>query len=217
MEVKGCIFDLDGTLLDSMHVWKDFAASYLASKHIVTKEALDEVFASYRMEEAIAYLHEHYLSEISLKQVHQEILEALAQRYQKMKLKQGVKECILHLYEKGIPLSILSANETSICKAAMQAHGLLECFTYIISCEDIHTSKREGACFQYVMDLMDVQAKNCIVVEDAVHAIKGAKQTGCMVVGMKEESQRKDEKEIIKYSDAYIKDMRELEEIVCKK
>ena len=51
--IKGCIFDLDGTLLDSMHVWDDFAFSYLISKGIQTNENLDEVFSTLRMEEAV--------------------------------------------------------------------------------------------------------------------------------------------------------------------
>ena len=92
--IKGCIFDLDGTLLDSMHVWDDFAFTYLKHKGIHTEENLDEVFSTLRMEEAITYLQKHYVPQDSIETVKEEVYALLKKRYTNMKLKLGVKECI---------------------------------------------------------------------------------------------------------------------------
>lgn len=217
MTYKGCIFDLDGTLLDSMHVWDDFALSYLHEKGIEPKESLDELFATLRMEEAIAYLHSHIVKEESIEDIEAKIYDLLVKRYEEVTLKPGVKECINHLYDRGIQMSVLSANHPIVCKTALARHGLLDRFSMILSCEDIHRSKTDPACYRYASDKMRLKTEECIVVEDALHAIQGAKKAGFYVVGVREESQRKDWEEIKRSADRVITDMEELEEIICRK
>ena len=210
---KGCIFDLDGTLLDSMHVWDDFAYRYLQRNGISTTEALDQVFASCRMEEAIHYLHVHYVKK-SEEEIAKEIYELLCERYRDMPLKSGVKECILHLREKGISMGVLSANHVSVCEAALDKHGIKDCFQDIISCEQLHLSKSDPQCFLQACEQMGWKIQDTIVIEDALHAIQGAKKAGAFVVAVKENSQRKDEEEIRRIADVWIEDMTELEEIM---
>lgn len=215
--IKGCIFDLDGTLLDSMHVWDDFAFTYLKHKGITTEENLDEIFSTLRMEEAITYLQKHYVPQESIETVRDEVYALLKKRYINMELKPGVKDCIHTLSKLPLCLCVLSANHRDVCKTALKKHGLLDQFTYILSCEDIHLSKDDPACFDYACEKMKVKPTECIVIEDAYHAIQGAKQAGCYVVAVKEKSQIKDEEEIKKTADAYIEDMQELEDILCRK
>ena len=64
---------------------------------------------------------------------------------------------------------------------------------------------------------MQLKPAECIVIEDALHAVSGAKKAGCYVVAVKEKSQQKDEEKIRSMADAYIEDMQELEEILCRK
>lgn len=215
--IKGCIFDLDGTLLDSMHVWDDFAFSYLISKGIQTNENLDEVFSTLRMEEAVAYLQKHYVQKESLETVHDEVYALLKKRYIHMELKPGVKECIQKLFTMPVTLCVLSANHKEVCETALKKHELSNKFSYILSCEDIHLSKDDPACFYYACEKMQLKPAECIVIEDALHAVSGAKKAGCYVVAVKEKSQQKDEEKIRRMADAYIEDMQELEEVLCRK
>lgn len=215
--IKGCIFDLDGTLLDSMHVWDDFAYSYLVSKGITTNEKLDEIFSTLRMEEAIDYLHQHYIQNESVETVCDEVYDLLKKRYTNMQLKPGVMRCIEKLSTTPITLCVLSANHKDVCETALKKHVLLNKFSYILSCEDIHLSKNQPACFLYACEKMELKPSECIVVEDAYHAMIGAKQAGCYVVAVKEKSQAKDERKIKEMADAYIEDMQELEEVICRK
>lgn len=215
--IQGCIFDLDGTLLDSMHVWDDFAYSYLIHKGITTEEKLDEVFSTLRMEEAIAYLQKHYVPNDALETIRDEVYALLKERYRDMQLKPGVTSCIEKLSTMPITLYVLSANHQDVCTTALKEHGLLDAFDDILSCEDMHLSKKDPACFYYVCEKMKLKPSDCIVIEDALHAMKGAKQAGCYVVAVKEKSQQKDEKEIREIADAYIEDMQELEDILCRK
>lgn len=217
MAYKGCIFDLDGTLLDSMHVWDDFALSYLQEKGIEPQVPLDELFATLRMEEAIAFLHEHVVKEETLENIEADIYDLLVKRYEHVALKTGVKECINSLWDHGIQMSVLSANHPVICNAALAKHELFDRFSCILSCEDIHMSKTDPACYRYASDEMKLKVEDCIVVEDALHAIQGAKKAGFYVVGVKEESQKKDWEEIERCADRVITEMKELEEIICRK
>lgn len=217
MIYKGCIFDLDGTLLDSMHVWDDFALAYLREKGILCQQPLHELFATMRMEEAAAYLHAHFLKDESIERIETELYARLMQRYEALDLKPGVKSCVDSLYDQGIRLSVFSANHSDVCKTSLAKHGLLDRFVQILSCEEIHLSKTDPDSYRFVCDQMHLRVRDCVVVEDALHAIQGAKKAGCHVVGVKEESQKSDWEDIRKQADDVIEDMRELEAIICRK
>lgn len=212
-----CIFDLDGTLLDSMHVWDKFAVQYLKGKGIYTNQALDQLFEAMRMEEAIDYLHTHYLPTLTKETISREVYELLCDCYRSMRLKPGVKECVTSLHQKGIRMGVLSANHVAVCEAALKKHGLLEFFSFIVSCEQLHLSKEDPTCFLQACEMMKMKKEHTLIIEDALHAIQGAKKAGFYVVAVKERSQNKDEKEIKQCADTYIEDMRELEEMICKR
>ena len=91
--VKGAIFDLDGTMLDSMFIWDTFGEEYLKTLGIEPRENLAETFKTFTLEQAAEYYREHYGVTLSVSEIVNEINNMVSEIYRtKVNLKPGVKE-----------------------------------------------------------------------------------------------------------------------------
>lgn len=91
--IKGVVFDLDGTLLDSLHEWEHLGTSYLKTLDVAPEECLDEILRPMSMDEAVQYLKEHYHLSMSEKKIRQGLDDLIRTCYEaKAQLKEGVRE-----------------------------------------------------------------------------------------------------------------------------
>ena len=91
--VKGAIFDLDGTILDSMFVWEAFGEEYLRTLGMKPRENLAETFKTFTLEQSAEYYREHYGVTRSVSEIVNDINNMVAEIYRsKVTLKEGVKE-----------------------------------------------------------------------------------------------------------------------------
>ena len=110
--MKGYIFDLDGTLVDSMWVWEDLAAVYLQTKGIKAEENLSKELQLMTMTDAIRYLKEKYVIQDSLAQVRTEVYAIVRRRYrQEVAAKKGARACLERLHTQGMRIGVLTACE----------------------------------------------------------------------------------------------------------
>ena len=85
-------------------------------------------------------------------------------------------------------LCILTTSERKCAEMAMERLSVLNCFRDIFDSEQIGLNKRSGAIYQWVCEHYDVAQKDTIIFEDAIYAVKAAKETDCYVYGMKDSS-----------------------------
>lgn len=199
------IFDMDGTLLDSMGMWENLGSIYLTKKGIIPPADLKEVIENKTLEEAAEYFIVKLGIEGTVKEVVQEILSLIRDKYyNELQLKPGVKKYVLSEYEKGSNMCILTTSDRELAIAAMERTGIGLCFKEIFTAETLGLSKRGPEIFLKTCELMGFEPSNTVVYEDALYAVKAAKAAGCHVGAVYDHMNRNDWDEIKKLADEVI-------------
>lgn len=201
--IYGAIFDVDGTLLDSMMIWEEAAVRYLHSLGLEPEENLSEKIMTMSMEEGADYVISHYGVDMTRKQVIDGILELIRGFYEnEVLLKPGVEQVIRLLADRAVPMIIATSSDSACVTAGLKRLGVWNYFQGILTCSDIGRGKTEPDIYLAAAEKIASAPKNTIVFEDALHAIVTAKKAGFVTVGMYD-SYNQDEEEIRKTADYY--------------
>lgn len=210
-EIKGVIFDLDGTILDSMPLWKNLASNYLLSKNIYPKEDIDEYLKSKTLEEAILYFKSNYGINDSEEEIKGYINSIISKGYSKeVKTKQGLIQLLNNFKQQNIKMCILTANDKELTKAALKNNNISGYFLDIITCAETGKSKENPQLYEDVASFLGTNKNSTIIFEDALHSIKAAKTAGFKVIGVYDESSKKDWEYIKTITDKSIYSFQEL-------
>lgn len=203
------VFDVDGTLLDSMPVWENLGERYLEQEGKEAEPHLSDVLRSMSYEQSADYLKKNYLPEKAAEQIQQEIEEMISGFYQDLiRAKPGVGAYLKRLKDKGNRLVVASSSRKQHIESAFKRLGFLEYF------EAIYTSRELGPkdSVEFYKNLacqLGVQAKELIVWEDALYAAASAKEAGCLVYAVYDELEPDGER-LRQLADRYIADFREI-------
>lgn len=211
MDFKFAIFDLDGTLIDSMWIWEK-----------VIFEFLDKYNCKYdiNIAEEIAYmtfkLSSDYLKNLyNLPQSCEEIMEewiSMSENYYKeiIKPKKGVCEYLEYLKANNIKTAIATACPKYLCEAVLKSNDLTKYFETIVYAEEVGKSKEEPDVYIEAMNRLNAKAEECMLYEDILIALNTAHGIGLKVTIVEDKTSTADRQELIENSDVYIKDFTEL-------
>lgn len=192
-EAKLYIFDMDGTLLDSMPAWANLGRNYLIREQITPPADLEQTIDPMTLEESAAYFQTLGLNK-KTDDIVEEIMSFLHNQYRlSIPAKPGMLPLLKSL--SGLPDSILCVLTTSQRDCAIQALKRLHMLSYfkdIYTSEELGLSKRTGEIYQTVCRYYDVLPANTVVLEDALYAIQSAKAAGCYVCAVPDDYSRTD-------------------------
>ena len=209
--VKGAIFDLDGTMLDSMFIWDTFGEEYLKTLGIEPRENLAETFKTFTLEQAAEYYREHYGVTYSVSKIVNEINNIVSEIYRtKVNLKPGVKEFLKMLYDNGVKMCVATVTDRHLVEVTLKRLGVIEYFSEIFTCASVGHSKEEPHIYREAQKYLGTPKKATVVFEDALYAIKTAKTDGFITVGVFDEHEE-NQKELKMMADCYIENYSEFE------
>ncbi len=210
--LRGAIWDLDGTILDSMSAWDHVGENYLRSQGIEPEPDLNQVLATMSLQQAADYFIEHY----GIKQSSDEIIKdavALVDDFYRYdaQLKPHLKEFLQHLHNDGVRMCITTAAEQSLVESALERCGILDYFSDIFTCTSVGAGKDEPLIYREALKFLGTDRSDTIVFEDSLHALTTAKNDGFFVAAVYD-SREENQEEIRKLADCRIKDFGALEE-----
>ncbi len=205
MRIRGAIFDVDGTLLDSMFIWDTIGETYLRSIGYQPKENLNETFKNMSLHQAARY----YQTEYGVTQSIDEIMDgvnAMLERYYRFEvpLKPGVAELLERLRQDGVKLCIATATDRHLVEAALDRCGILSCFGEIFTCNEVGHGKDEPDIFEAALRFLGTEKSETVVFDDSLYAIRTAKETGFPVAAVYD-SHEKEQDKVRLLADIYLK------------
>ena len=203
--IRGAIFDIDGTLLDTMGVWKDVGRQYLLAQGVTDVESgLGEKLFSMSMEESADYMRVHYLPEKTVSMIMQDIIDIMDRFYRyEAVLKPGVPELLKWLKEKGISMVLATAGDPALAEAALRRNGVWHYFQKLFGCTAEGTTKHEPDIYLKAAGHIGTPASETAVFEDVLYAAKTAKEAGFFVVGVEDVGSRGQEDDMKKTCTCY--------------
>lgn len=214
--MKAAIFDLDGTLLDSMPIWDTVDFDYLKMHGKAPHENLQEKFKTMSMQQAAAYFQSEYGIEDSLEKIMQDILALIANFYQyEVPLKAGVKELLAYLKQQKIKMSVATVNHKSMVEAALKRTGVLEYFDHILTCEELQCDKNTPLIYQKSCELLQAVPSQTYVFEDSLHAAITAKKAEFIVVGVYDMAAKAEQEDLKQVADFYIESFEDWKDKLC--
>ena len=208
--LKAAIFDLDGTLLDSMSVWRKIDIDFLAKRGLpVPKTFFDDISALSARETAEYTIGLFGMSE-SVEDLLREWHDMAIHEYtHNIRLKPFAKEYLKQLKSCGIKLATATSLSKDLTEPVLQNNAVYHLFDVLCFTDEVERGKKFPDVYLLASQRLDVPPGQCVVFEDVPQGIASAKSAGMKTVGVYDESFREHWAQIQKTADACLHDFRE--------
>ena len=211
-DFDAAIFDMDGTLLDTMRYWRYTSLEYLLAhqlpvrpedlarmewtssralvKEIAEREGFDMGSWQTMVGELEEFMNRHYLHDA--------------------KRRENVPELLEKLRGMGKPMCVATGAPRQYARNGLSRLGILKYFEFVTDCYEFGMDKSQPEYFEEVARRLGTKSERCVVFEDALYAMKPAKTAGCRVVAVEDSTARLQRDEIRAIADRYILNYSEL-------
>lgn len=215
--IRGAIFDLDGVLLDSMAIWNDLGARYLVKIGVQPEEGLNQILFSMSMEQGAEYMKKRYHLDQSPAEILTGIQDMMRDFYfYEVKTKEGAKELLTFLQEKGIPMTAATSSPREHVTRALQRNGLLDFLKRIDTTSEVGESKHSPLIYQKAAQYLGTPPEETLVFEDSLYALETAKRAGFRAIGVYDSEGETNQEGVRKTGEVYLKNLREFIEYYQK-
>ncbi len=203
--IQALLFDLDGTLVDSMWIWKEIDIEYLGRFGIPVPPDLSAAVEGKSFTETAAYFKERFALKDDIEAIKRDWNEMAWEKYtSQIPLKPGALDFLHYAKEKGLKMGIATSNSVELVKQVADVHGLHDYFSVIKTACDVKRGKPAPDIYLLAASELQVAPEHCLVFEDIVHGIQAGKAAGMKVCGVEDDYSVSQRTEKIKLCDYYI-------------
>lgn len=208
---SGAIFDIDGTVLDTMGVWKDITLNFLLNKGITpTLEEMDN-YRDMSMEETMLYTKEQFNLSESVEELKDGFEKLSREKYMyEVPAKPYVKEYMEKLKGEGVKIGVATSGYPELWQHALKRLGMLQMIDGFALTSETGVNKSNPDVYLLAAERIGVEPSKCMVFEDIISGIIGAKKGGMMATAIYDELNKSQTEEFKRLADRYIVSWKEL-------
>ena len=205
MKITGAIFDMDGTLLDSMDYWGVAAGEYLNSIGIKFTDDTNKRFLEDGIRAWYDYCKENYGLNDDFEAAKAHIYEFMNQKYHTVvKVKEGALEMLERLYNKGVKMCLATATNRPTVEMILDRLAMKKYFSSSFTCGEVGVGKREPLIYRLALESLGTDKETTYVFEDAHYALKTAHEDGFRTVCIYDKNVYVSKEEMKKLCDLYL-------------
>lgn len=208
---KAVIFDLDGTLVDSMWMWHQIDVEYLGRYGYECPPDLQRDIEGMSFTETAVYFKEHFRIPESLDQIKQAWIEMSIEKYRcEVPLKDGVREFLEYLKASGLRMGIATSNGSDMVSAVLESLDIASYFQVITTACEVAAGKPAPDIYRKVAEKLSVSPEECIVFEDVPAGILAGKAAGMTVCAVEDQYSAGMREEKTELADYFIENYHEI-------
>lgn len=203
------LFDCDGTLLDSMHIWVE-PINKIFNKYGYSFEGLEKkekgIIEALPLSGMVTYIAKNIAEDMTEEEINNYFLQIVEDGYKNHLMpKDGVLEKLKEFYDHDIEMGIASSTDSKYLKLAFKRLGIDHYFTYYNTPDLLNSKKSDAKFWQSAIDNFKIDPEEIMLFDDALYAIKAAKKSGIKTCGVRDFPYNKNEwEDIKKFSDIYL-------------
>lgn len=210
-KTKAVIFDLDGTLVDSMWMWKDIDIEFLGNYGYACPPELQKEIEGMSFSETAVYFKDRFGLKETIEEIKAVWREMSIEKYRcEVPLKPGAGEFLRHLKSQNIAAGIATSNGREMVDAVIDSLGIREYFSVIATACEVAAGKPAPDIYLNVAGRLGIAPKDCLVFEDVPAGILAGKRAGMKVCAVDDAFSRHMEEEKRRLADYFIRDYYEI-------
>lgn len=212
-DIEAVLFDLDGSLVDSMWIWREIDIAYLEKFGIPLPEGLQAQIEGMSFSETAEYFKTRFQIPDSIDQIKEDWNQMAWDKYtHQVPLKEGARAFVEYCKHTGIRLGIATSNSRQLVENVIEVHGLTGAFDCIITACDVQKGKPAPDVYLEAARKCGARPEKCLVFEDIVPGIMAGKAAGMKVCAVWDAYSAGQDEDKKKLSDYYITDYCEIME-----
>ncbi len=218
MNLKAVIFDLDGTLIDSMQLWREVDAEFLGKRGIVVPENLfeDMPHGNSFIQTADYFRNRFNLSDTT-ESIMQEWTTMVREHYSKtVPLKPGASDLLAWIKEQGLLIGLGTSNSYELAQIVLTSNGIWDYFLTAVT-GDMHLKgKPYPDIYQKAAKNLDTSPADCLVIEDTLSGVMAAKAAQMMAFAIYDADAENDREAIIRTADGHYHSFGEIQSAISQ-
>lgn len=210
-QFKAAIFDLDGTLVVSGHVWSKVDKEFLGKRGIDVPADYYKVVSTMNFQTAAVYTKERFGLNEGIDRIMQEWHNMAVHEYSNViGLVSGADRFVRRLKENGLKLALATASTKELYEPVLKRNGLYDYFDFFATTSQVERGKGYPDVYEFAAGGLGEKPADCVVFEDIIEGIRGAKAGGFSAVACLNEHYSEDWENIKKEADWAFKSYEEL-------
>ena len=207
-KIDAVIFDLDGTLVDSMWMWGSIDDEYLGAHGIKVPEDLSPLIEGMSFSDTAQYFKERFALTDSIDQIKQDWNQMAMDKYRhEVPLKSGALRLLQWLKDQGILVGIASSNSRQLIDEVLRALHIEQYFDCVCTSCEVASGKPAPDVYLLAAERLQVEPSRCLVFEDIVMGIQAGKNAGMKVCAVADDYSKDTWEQKIKEADYFVEDL----------